>query len=80
MRIDMYTKTILTVIALSLVWIGLGGPSLLPSVQAQANVQNVRIVGWEKSATTVQDVRIVGWGNSPGAYRTLPLPVVPKPD
>jgi hypothetical protein len=35
MRIDRYTKVILTIIAACLVWLSVGGTRLLPSVQAQ---------------------------------------------
>ena len=81
MRVDLYTKTLLTVIALCLVWIALGGPSLLPAVQAQGtNVQNVRVVGWEGGSAAVASVKIVGWGSPGGAAQNLPLPVIPKPD
>jgi hypothetical protein len=75
MRIDFYTKVVLTVIAVSLAWIAVGGPSLFPAVQAQGNaVQNVRIVGWGNGSSTVADVQVVGW------RAPLPLPVIPKPD
>lgn len=42
MRIDGYVKAALTVIAVCLVWISLGGPSLLPSAQAAATVQQAQ--------------------------------------
>ena len=75
MRIDFYTKVVLTVIAVSLAWIAVGGPSLFSAVQAQGNaVQNVRIVGWGNGSSTVADVQVVGW------RAPLPLPVIPKPD
>jgi len=75
MRIDFYTKVVLTVIAVSLGWIAVGGPSLFPAVQAQGNVvQKVRIVGWGSGSSTVADVQVVGW------RAPLPLPVIPKPD
>ena len=48
MNIDRYTKTVLTVIAVCLIWISLGGPSLLTPVAAQNNVQDVAIVGWKQ--------------------------------
>ena len=35
MRIDRYTKVVLTIIAACLIWISLGGTRLLPSVHAQ---------------------------------------------
>ena len=47
MRIDAYTKAVLTIIAVALVWIAAGGPSLIPGVEAQASSQRVVIVGWE---------------------------------
>jgi len=57
MRVDLYTKMVLTVIAVCLVWIALGGPGLFPAVQAQGNnVQNVRVVGWEAGSRSVANV------------------------
>lgn len=35
MRVDLYTKAVLTVIAGCLVYMCLGGPSLLPTLEAQ---------------------------------------------
>ena len=61
MRIDRYTKVLLTLIAAALVWIGVGGPSLLPHVEAQAGPTRVVIVGYEVGA--------------PGSGLPLPLPV-----
>ena len=49
MSIDRYTKTVLTVIALCLVWLSLGGPSLLPVVGAQQGATEVVIIGWRDS-------------------------------
>lgn len=46
---DRYTKAVLTVIAVCLVWMSLGGPSLLPTVSAQVSpmsLQRVLIAGW----------------------------------
>ena len=48
MRIDFYTRAVLTVIALCLVWIAIGGPSLLPVVEAQQATTRVVIVGYER--------------------------------
>lgn len=80
MRIDAYTKAVLTVIAVCLVWLAIGGPALLPAVQAQGNnVQNVRVVGWGQESTAT--VRVVGWrSQNGGPDRDLPLPVITKPD
>jgi hypothetical protein len=44
MRIDRYTKFVLTIIAACLVWLSLGGPTVLPTAQAQSN--QVVIAGW----------------------------------
>ena len=35
MKIDRYTKVVLTIIAACLVWLSIGGPQLLPSARAQ---------------------------------------------
>ena len=44
MRIDTYTKVVLTVIAACLVWLSIGGPNLLPTAHAQSD--QVLIKGW----------------------------------
>jgi hypothetical protein len=48
MRIDLYTKCVLTVIAACLVWLSLGGPALLTVAQAQAPSGDPHVVisGW----------------------------------
>ncbi len=48
MLTDVYTRGILTVIALCLVWLCLNG--LAPAVTAQAQAQRVVIVGWADEA------------------------------
>jgi hypothetical protein len=48
-RTDRYTKVVLTIIALCLVWIAAGGPSLVTPVDAQNGTQRVVIVGWASS-------------------------------
>ena len=60
MRIDFYTRAVLTVIALCLVWIAIGGPALLPAVEAQQGTTRVVVVGYETGG---------------GSTRNLPLPV-----
>jgi hypothetical protein len=45
MAVDRYTKMILTVIAVCLVWLSAGGPALTTPVSAQ-DVQRVFIAGW----------------------------------
>lgn len=47
MKTDFYTKVVLTVIAVTLVWIAAGGPSLVPAVQAQTEREpHATLVGW----------------------------------
>ena len=64
MRTDTYTKAMLTVIALCLLWIALGGPSLITPVGAQNRDQRVVITGWQASP--------FGTSDTP---RALPLPI-----
>jgi hypothetical protein len=45
MKADMYTKAVLTVIAVALVWIAAGGPALIPTAHAQRDA-HVYIAGW----------------------------------
>ena len=45
MAVDRYTKLLLTVIAMCLVWLSVGGPSLITPVSAQTN-QRVIVAGW----------------------------------
>ena len=52
MKTDLYTKTVLTIIAACLVWICLGGPSLITPVQAQRQLQDVVIAGWKGEPNT----------------------------
>lgn len=44
MSIDRYTKTVLTVIAACLIWLSVGGPSLIAPVSAQSD--RVYVAGW----------------------------------
>ena len=48
--VDRYTKLVLTVIAICLVWIALGGPSLITPVEAQAG-DRVILAGWIDQAS-----------------------------
>jgi hypothetical protein len=45
MRIDAYTQTLLTIIALCLMWLCVRDTSLLSAAHAQPAVQEVKIVG-----------------------------------
>jgi hypothetical protein len=64
MRIDRYTKVVLTVIALCLIWLSVGGPSLLPSVAAQGK-QSQYGSGYGR-------VVIAGWVDEKNAEHPLP--------
>ena len=66
MRIDLYTRAVLTVIAVCLVWMALGGPSLLQSVSAQQAQQN-QFSGYER-------VLIYGWIDEAGKEHRLSRP------
>ena len=63
MRFDAYTKFVLTVIALCLIWLSVGGPSLLPSVSAQAR---------QSTASGYSRVVIAGWVDENGGEHPLP--------
>jgi hypothetical protein len=51
MSVDRYTKAVLTLIAVCLVWLSLGGPSLITPVSAQA--EGVLLRGWVDESGTV---------------------------
>jgi hypothetical protein len=62
MRIDAYTKIVLTIIAIALVWIAADGPSLVPAAEAQDRTPTrVVVVGWEEGGSA--------------RSRSLPLPI-----
>jgi hypothetical protein len=45
MAVDRYTKLVLTVIAVCLIWLSAGGPSLISPVEAQTG-DRVLLAGW----------------------------------
>ena len=59
MAVDRYTKLVLTVIAVCLVWLSLGGPSLITPVSAQAGDR----------------VILAGWLDANGNVRVFPNPI-----
>ena len=75
MRIDSYTRFLLTVIALSLIWLSLGGPALLPIAKAQSrgNQSETRVVitGWVDNEGAMH-----GFAARPGDPPMPGLPVV----
>jgi hypothetical protein len=74
MRIDSYTKFVLTVIALCLIWLSLGGPALLPVAKAQGpgnqGETRVLITGWVDKEGAIHGLANGGYPGMPG------LPVV----
>ncbi len=69
MAIDRYTKVVLTVIAVCLVWLSIGGPTQLTPVSAQSGYQTVVIAGWvdgNKAEHTLP----------PSGSKTAPVPVI----
>jgi hypothetical protein len=65
MKTDRYTKTVLTVIALCLIWMSLGGPALLPAVGAQ-------------NAQGATEVVIWGWRDANGEVFRMPVTMPPR--
>ena len=85
MAVDRYTKGILTVIAVCLVWLSLGGPSLIAPVEAQVG-DRVILAGWiDESghylafpkAPQMPDTSRPQFGNQP--FPTKPRPSWPLP-
>ena len=66
MRVDVYTKTVLTIIMLCLVWLSLGGPALLPPAQAQVNARTPHV------ADGADRVVIAGWVDASGKTVRFP--------
>ncbi len=76
MRIDSYTKFVLSVIAACLVWLSLGGPALFTVAQAQypagGTGDRVLISGWIDGTGKVHTLSDTGPSNVPG----VPVAVV----
>ncbi len=68
MQNDRYTKFVLTIIAVCLVWLSLGGPALIPGTQAQA----------AQSGSGYDRVLVAGWIDRRGAEHKLPAPQIPE--
>jgi hypothetical protein len=51
MRIDLYTKSVLSIIAACLVWLCFG--ALTPTASAQASAQRVVVAGWDRPIQVV---------------------------
>ena len=68
MSVDRYTKAVLTVIALCLVWLSLGGPALLPTAAAQGDPR----AGIDPRG--IANVYLAGWVDGTGSIRTFQTP------
>ena len=74
MAVDRYTKVVLTVIAVCLVWLSFGGSSVT-SVSAQSG-ERVLLAGWVDEKGAVRQFPAVAWGPaSAEAQRKAPLGV-----
>jgi len=74
MKIDLYTKTMLTIVAARLVWMVVGGSGMITAVSAQDRTPTrVILVGWEDGDEFVR--RLPGVPESLRKNRGLPLPV-----
>jgi hypothetical protein len=76
MAVDRYTKVVLTVIAVCLVWLSIGGPSLVIPVSAQTG-DRVILAGWMDASGTVRSFPLVFNGDDQGENRAKPraLPI-----
>ena len=75
MAADRYTKTVLTVIAVCLVWLSLGGPSFMTPVSAQND--RVVLAGWIDERGSFRSLPI-----PPGSGQAQPgqsAPATPMP-
>ena len=74
MMMDRYTKAVLTVIALCLVWLSVGGPSVLPVTNAQSGEpERVYLSGWIDERGFIHRFPTAWWaakGESPAALPT----------
>ena len=75
MTVDRYTKAVLTVIAVCLLWLSMGGPSLITPVKAQEN--RVYLAGWidEQGYTRPLPIPPAAGKGAPGK----PVPPAPLP-
>ena len=77
MAVDRYTKLVLTVIAVCLVWLSVGGPSLMTPVNAQAG-DRVFLAGWVDEKGMVLQFPAVprhSYRNTFGEMVVTPAPV-----
>ena len=80
MSVDGYTKLVLTVIAICLVWLSLGGPSLITPVKAQT-ADRVLLAGWvdAKGSVLALPAAPMKWDNNGFSRREVPNVVYPLP-
>ena len=71
MRVDLYTKVVLTVIAMCLVWLCLDRSQVSPVAHAQNEYQRMVIVGWQTA-----NGEYVNFPNVDRGTRSAGLPVL----
>lgn len=81
MAVDRYTKAILTVIAVCLVWLSLGGPALITPVSAQGDGERVILSGWvDETGSVVKFPQAPPiYDNSRPRFFNEPPPSKPRP-
>jgi hypothetical protein len=77
MSVDRYTKLVLTVIAVCLVWISLGGPSLITPVKAQT-ADRVLLAGWVDAKGAVLQFPPAPTQSDTTASFSKPYPQIPR--
>ena len=77
MSLDRYTKVVLTVIAACLVWLSVGGPSLITPLEAQVG-DRVIISGWVDASGETRRLPLAYYDDDSPAARGLarPLPIL----
>lgn len=77
MAVDRYTKAVLTVIALCLVWLSFGGSSLPTRVNAQGGEQRVIVAGWMDENGTVRPLPAAYWAGKGEPGKPVPPSALP---
>ncbi|NDW13190.1 hypothetical protein D0T50_09815 [Bacteroides sp. 214] len=80
MKVDLYTKVILTVIAFCMSVSLLKDLEIIPSAHANSNAAPSAFASQPAATNSYVDVRIIGWGGGlfSNSFEDEPLPVVLK--
>ena len=84
MAVDRYTKAVLTLIAVCLVWLSLGGPSLITPASAQGDTtEQILLRGWvDEKGNVVRFPQVPDFHDPRASVFTgqaKPLPSYPLP-